>query len=281
MTPELIQKYTTSFSRFAPIKGTLVHYRIEGEGEPLVLIHGAFSSLHTFNPWTAILKKHFKVIRFTLMGFGLTGPNIFNDYTVTSHLAYFKTLMDMLGIKEFHIAGNSLGGWLAWEFALRYPERVKKLVLINASGYLNDDAIPLPFKVAQTPFANRIIKYSVNKSLLERFLREVFVDQTKITQRLIDRYYDLFSRDGNSDAFIHLVNSKYRDNTRALKKLQATTLVMWGDEDRWIPVKYAQSFYDNIPNSQLVIYNQVGHIPMEEIPEQSAQDVIDFLQEKN
>jgi pimeloyl-ACP methyl ester carboxylesterase len=274
----LVDKYTNKHSRFLPIRGTLIHYRVEGNGPNLLLLHGSFSSLHTFDPWVSQLAEKYRVIRLDLPGFGLTGPNADQCYTMQSFLFYIQTFAKMLDLGTFSLGGSSLGGWLAWEYALKHPEQVDKLILIDAAGFIDEDNLPLPFRMARTPFFNRVIKFAIRRTLLEEFVREVYYNKSKVTEQLIDRYYDLFTREGNPEAFLILVNGKFKDNTRALKQLKQPTLIMWGKEDRWLPVENAYKFHDFIPKNDMVIYDRVGHLPMEEIPEDTASDVDDFLQ---
>jgi len=278
---DLLFKYTTDASRFLVIDNMMIHYRDEGEGDVLLLLHGAFSSLHTFNDWNKQLKKHYRVIRLDLMGFGLTGPNDANDYSMENHIRVLKTFLNILKIEKCHVVGNSLGGWLAWEFTYRYPQKVDKLVLIDSAGFLEEENVPIPFKLARTPVFGRIIKYVVRPQILEQFLRQVYFDQSKVTEQLITRYYELFNREGNPDAFLKLVNQPVSDNTAALKHINNKTLILWGREDMWIPVHNAYRFHAMLINSTLKIYPKVGHIPMEEIPEESLLDVMNFLEEKN
>jgi pimeloyl-ACP methyl ester carboxylesterase len=275
---DLLFKYTTDASRFLVIDNMMIHYRDEGEGDVLLLLHGAFSSLHTFNEWNKSLKKHYRVIRLDLMGFGLTGPNDANDYSMENHIRVLKTFLNILKIEKCHVVGNSLGGWLAWEFTYRYPQKVDKLVLIDSAGFLEEENVPIPFKLARTPVFGRIIKYVVRPQILEQFLRQVYFDQSKVTEQLITRYYELFNREGNPDAFLKLVNQPVSDNTAALKHINNKTLILWGREDMWIPVHNAYRFHAMLNNSTLKIYPKVGHIPMEEIPEESLLDVMNFLE---
>jgi pimeloyl-ACP methyl ester carboxylesterase len=257
----------------------MIHYRIEGEGEPLLLLHGAFASLHTFEPWVKELSNRYKVIRYDLPGFGLTGPNMEDDYSMKTHLFYLDALITRLEIEQCYMVGSSLGGWLTWEYALLHPEKVKKIVLVDAAGFLDSASIPLPFKMARTPFLNNVIKYAIRKDLLANFLKDVYFDKTKVTPQLIQRYYDLFSRKGNAGAFLKLVNNKPKENTKKLKNLKTPTLVMWGKEDAWIPVANAYRFHNLLPHNELIIYDRVGHIPMEEIPVQTAEDLVSFLEQ--
>jgi pimeloyl-ACP methyl ester carboxylesterase len=277
---DLLFKYTTDASRFLVIDNMMIHYRDEGEGEVILLLHGAFSSLHTFNDWNKQLKKHYRVVRLDLMGFGLTGPNDANDYSMENHIRVLKTFLNILKIEKFHIVGNSLGGWLAWEFAYRYPQKVDKMVLIDSAGFLEEENVPLPFRLARTPVFGNIIKFVVRPQILEQFLRQVYFDQTKVTEQLINRYYELFNREGNPDAFLKLVNQPISDNTAALKHISNKTLILWGREDMWIPVHNAYRFHSMLINSTLKIYPKVGHIPMEEIPEESLLDLMNFLENK-
>ncbi len=274
---ELLRKYANEHSRFLVVDGAMIHYRDEGEGFPLVLLHGAFSSLHTFDAWTEQLRDTFRVIRYDLPGFGLTGPTPEQQYSMPRHLYYLETILDRLGVEECYLAGSSLGGWIAWEFALRHPERVRKLILIAAAGFLDERSIPLPFKLARVPFANHTIRYVVRRQVLEYFLREVYADPSRITPRLVDRYFDLFTREGNPEAFVRLVNGRVKDNTRHLREIRCPTLIQWGREDRWQPLENAYRFHREIPDTHLIIYEGVGHVPMEESPLITARDARQFL----
>jgi pimeloyl-ACP methyl ester carboxylesterase len=270
-------KYADKSSRFLVMDGAMVHYREDGHGETLLLLHGAFSSLHTFDEWVEELQHHFKVIRVDLPGFGLTDVKVDYQQGIAPFVQFIYNFLDRLGVKNFHIAGSSLGGWVSWEFALRHPDRVKSMILLNSAGFMDMEAIPLPFKMAKTPIVGRIVKYVVRRNILEQFLRQVYYDESKVNERLVDRYYDLFNRGQNPEAFFNLVNGHFRDNTRKLKYLEIPTLIIWGEEDRWIPVKYAYGFHKLIPKSRLIIYENVGHIPMEEIPQMTVEDALQFL----
>jgi pimeloyl-ACP methyl ester carboxylesterase len=274
---ELLLKYTNENSRFLVAKGNLIHYRDEGSGFPVLCLHGAFSSLHTWNSWTKELMPHYRVLRYDLPGFGLTGAIPEKNYSIEHHLSYMDDFLDVLGIEKCHIVGNSLGGWLAWEYAIARPSRVAKMILIDAAGFLDANSIPAPFTLARLPFADRIVKTVIQRDFLEIFLRQVYCDQSKITERLIDRYYDLFTREGNQEAFFLLVNQRLKENTRRLRHIDTPTLIMWGEEDEWIPVANADRFLQLIPDSEGIIYENVGHLPMEEIPKQTSADAIHFL----
>ena len=277
-TQELIQKYSLKCSKFMDLYGINIHFSDEGSGDVILLLHGVFSSLHTFNKWSEHLCKYYRVIRIDLPGFGLTGPSIDNEYGMDLYIGYIRKFMDNLGIDKFHIGGNSLGGWIAWEFAVAHEERINKMVLVNAAGYVSGGNYPLPFVIAQTPVLRQVFNYEiVPKVVVRRFLRQVIKDQYVVTDHLVDRYYDIIHREGNLEAFSRIANSKFIQNTNALRNIETPTLVLWGDEDAWISHHDAEKFKNDLKNVTVKIYKGVGHIPMEEIPELTANDVLNFL----
>ncbi len=275
-----LQKYTNDQSRFLVIDNAMVHYRDEGEGPVLLLIHGAFSSLHTYDGWTKMLKRDFRVLRLDLPGFGLSGTSEDHEYGIEKYVHWINCFLDRMGAETCHIAGSSLGGWLSWEYARKHPDRVDKMILIGAAGYLDLKNIPLPFKMARTPFASKLAKFVLRKSVLEVFVKQVYGDPSKITPELVDRYFDLFSREGNPEAFFALVNGRFKDNTRHLKKIQQPTLILWGEKDEWLPLDNAYRFLADLPHAELIIYEDTGHVPMEEVPVISAKDVRKFLRQE-
>ena len=275
----LFKKYTDNRSRFVSVNGSLIHYREEGAGEPLILLHGAFSSLHTFEDWTKILSKKYRVISLDLPGFGLTGAISEKDYCIENYLNYLEVFLDRLDIKKCSIAGNSLGGWIAWEYALTHIKQVEKLILISAAGFVDEGSIPAPFKLAKLPLFGKMFKYALQKPIFEKFVKEVYYDQTSISEETIDRYFDFFTCDGNMKAFFNIINQELHDNTEKLKNLYTPTLIIWGKEDAWLPAKNAHRFRDLLPNNRMLIYDGIGHIPMEEAPQRTVKAVYKFLKE--
>ncbi len=273
---ELIAKYTNEHSKFVEVQGLNIHYRDEGKGEVLLLVHGTFASLHCFDDWTEMLKSQYRIVRLDLPGFGLTGPNPAHKYSISLFTELLKDFLVALKIDKCSIAGNSLGGWLSWEFALKFPSMVNKLILIDSAGYINDNTYPLPFIIAQTPVLRNVFNY-VPKAVVRRFVKQVFYDQNKVTNEMVTRYYDLFHREGNKEAFVRLANSSFSQNTDNLIHLNLPVLVLWGKKDNWLSVTHADKFEKDLKFCTKIIYENAGHVPMEEIPEQTAKDVLNFL----
>ena len=148
---EILKKeFTYPDSKFINISGMDVHYRIIGQGKPLVLLHGTGASLHTWEEWGKILSNDFKVITLDLPAFGLTGPHFNNDYSIKAYSSFLDDFSNQIGLDSFALAGNSLGGRIAWAFALDQPEKVKQLILLDAAGFPNiEKSPPLAFQLAK------------------------------------------------------------------------------------------------------------------------------------
>jgi pimeloyl-ACP methyl ester carboxylesterase len=274
---ELEAKYAPKPSQFAEVQGLRVHYRDEGVGPPIVLIHGTSSSLHTWDGWVAELSKSHRVVRLDLPGFGLTGPNKTGDYKISTYVEFLDAFMDSLGIEKGSLGGNSLGGHIAWRFALAHPERVEKLILIDSAAYPLEK-VPAIFMLASVPGVNAVLRSVTPRALLEKNVREVYGDPSKVTDELVTRYYELVLREGNRQAFIDRVRSASEPwGEQDLAKVQAPTLVMWGELDRWIPISDGERMAKDVPNARLLRYPGVGHVPMEEIAAQTASDALSFL----
>jgi pimeloyl-ACP methyl ester carboxylesterase len=273
---ELKTKYAKPNSQFIEVNGMDVHYVDEGSGFPLVLVHGTAASLHTWDGWVNNLSGTFRIIRMDIPAYGMTGPNEGHDYSTDAYIDFMKKFLDKIGIKKCHMAGNSLGGRITWTFACLYPEYVRKIILIDPSGYPRQKDLPFVFRLVKMPVVRSIAWFMSPGFFVRKSLREVYGDDSKITKEIQDRYYHMALREGNREAFVARPLT-YKDLTGKLKTLAAPTLIMWGTDDEWIPLKDAHKFKRDIKNSKLILYENVGHIPMEEIPERTAKDAKEFL----
>lgn len=276
---ELKKQYSYEDSKVMNIVGMKVHYRVTGSGEPLVLLHGTGSSLHTWEGWTKELSDQYQVISLDLPGFGLTGKHFANDYSIKAYTDFLDIFLDKLGVTHINLAGNSLGGHIAWQYALDHSNRVKKLILLNASGFQKEDAdVTLAFRLANIPVVNKLMLRVTPKSLVESSLEEVYHNDNKVTDELVNRVHSLQLRRGNRQAFIDKSSYEYADRSADLKNINCPTLIQWGKHDAWFPVDWAKDFEAAIPNARVIIYDQAGHVPMEEIPEETARDARQFLE---
>jgi len=264
-------------SRFVDVAGVRAHFRDEGTGPVVVLLHGTGASLHTWDGWVAELADSFRIVRVDLPGFGLTGPRADHDYRIQVYADFVAAFAGRLGLDRFALAGNSLGGQIAWNFALQHPERVERLILVDPAGAPSHSPPSLAFRLARTPGARHLLRVATPRSFIERNLHEVYGDASLVTPDLVDRYHALTLREGNRDAFV--ARARLREHSRfdELGRLSVPTLIQWGERDRWIPVEQARLFADAIPGAELILYPDAGHVPMEEIPAATARDARAFL----
>ena len=278
---ELKRRWAQPPSQFLMVEGMQVHLRDEGprdDPQPLVLLHGTSDSLHTWDAWTAALKPQRRVIRFDLPGFGLTGPRPDNDYSIQAYVAFTRALLDRLGVQRCVLVGNSLGGEVAWASALAMPQRVQRLVLVDAAGYpLAGQNVPLAFRLAQTKSVRWLLEYVLPRGLVQDSLLSVYGDPTKVTPDLVDRYYDMALRAGNRHALGHRIDLVRADSSQSIKALTQPTLVLWGALDRLIPVQSGQRFARDIAGARLVVFEGLGHLPHQEDPVRTVQEVRRFL----
>jgi pimeloyl-ACP methyl ester carboxylesterase len=282
---ELKKEYANEQSEFVEVNGMQVHYRDEGTGFPIVLMHGTAASLHTYDAWTKQLSKDYRVIRLDLPAFGLTGPNKNAEYSIESYTKFLSQFLEKIKVDKFYLAGNSLGGNIAWNYAAEYPEKVLKLILIDASGLPTFIPQPPIFKMAKTPILNSLFLYITPKFFIRKNIEQVYGDKLKVTDALVTRYHKMSLRTGNRKAFIDRAKTDFnvaeKVNLVKLKSVKTTTLLIWGAKDTWIPLGNGKRMDSMLPNSKLVILENSGHVPMEENPKESLEFLKSFLNESS
>ncbi|HAA15647.1 MAG TPA: alpha/beta hydrolase [Cytophagales bacterium] len=281
----LKEKYTDQYSTFFPFQGMDVHYRDQGEGPPLYLLHGTGASLHTWDVWTQkIVSKGYRVVRLDLPAYGLTGAHPDGDYSPAMYLGLLEALRNHLELDSLVIVGNSFGGFLSWQYAINHSSRVSKMVLLDPSGAPRKDSVnkssPLIVRLARTKGVGEVLSKFTPRSIIEGNLKEVYYHDSLVAEETIDRYHELSLREGNRKAFIDRVRNPYQaTGWEQLSTLEVPTLIMWGEQDEWIPVADAERFHQAIPNSRVLIYPALGHVPMEEDPAGTVDDVLSFISE--
>ena len=275
---ELKVIYTDAESEWTEIMDMEVHYKQEGSGHPLILLHGTGASLHTWDGWVDYFDDQLTTYRMDLPAFGLTGPHPDKDYTIESYVRFVDAFAKAKQLDTFAIAGNSLGGYIAWMYAVEHPQKVSHLILLDAAGYPQKGASnALAFKIANNPLLRPIMKQITPKSFIEKNLVQVYADDDKITDALINRYHDMALRSGNRQAFIDRVHTVHQDNSGRITEIKCPTLIQWGSEDTWVAPINGERFKEDIPHAELVYYENAGHTPMEEIPNRTAIDALRFI----
>jgi pimeloyl-ACP methyl ester carboxylesterase len=275
---EVDKEYTNQESEFTELGENKIHYRDTGTGDNLVLLHGVASSLHTWSAWADNLKDYFRLIRPDLPGFGLTGPRADSDYSLTSYDTFLNRFFDAVNLNEFSLVGNSFGGYLALRYALKHPDRVNKIILLNTMEL--EKGWPFPLKIGQYPILNQLNNFTP-KTLIRNLLTYLYGNPDRVSEDLVERYYKLLRREGNRQAIVNFVKETMNNSSfnivKRLGELATPVLIQWGLKDPWFPVSHAEVLRENLNDVSLVTYLAAGHMPMEEIPEQTAQDAKSFL----
>jgi len=279
---ELKARWAQPPSTFIEINGQQVHLRDEGPRHdplPILLVHGTSASLHTWQGWAEGLRGERRVVRFDLPGFGLTGPNRQNDYSIERYVLFVRSVAARLGIDRFVIAGNSLGGQVAWATAAALPQRVDRLILVDAAGLAGAAGdVPLAFRVARLPVLRNVAPYALPRGLVEGSLRRLYGDPGKVTPQLVDLYSDMARREGNRAALARQIEQAADGpDPAALAKIRVPTLVLWGGRDRLLPPSLGERFARDIPGARLVVLEELGHMPQEEDPGRTLAEVRRFL----
>ncbi|WP_144150393.1 alpha/beta fold hydrolase [Paraburkholderia sp. BCC1885] len=278
----LRRRYTQPGSKFVSIMGTEVHYVDEGSGEPLVMIHGFAASLHTWDGVAEELARSHRVIRLDLPPFGVTGPlrsasGAIETMDLPAYRRFIDTFMQALGIGRVMLIGNSLGGLISWDYAVRHRDQVKRLVLIDSAGF------PMKLPIYIGLFNSALVRMSapwwLPEPIIRSAVRNVYGDARRLAAPVLRRYIEFFHGEGTRTAIGKMVPTlDFADlDTDVLKTVDVPTLVLWGAKDRWIPPAHAAEFAQRIPGARSIMYDGLGHIPMEEDPQRVLADLRAFL----
>ncbi len=276
----LVARWAPPPSDFIDLHGQLVHVRDEGprgDPSPIVLIHGTSASLHTWQGWSAALRARRRVITFDLPAFGLTGPfsgrYAQSTYRGDDYARFVLDLLDALGVARAVLGGNSFGGEVAWRVASLAPQRVERLILVDAAGYpFEPQSVPIGFQLARVPVLNRLTEWLLPRGVVESSVRAVYGDPSKVTSALVDRYFELTLREGNRRALVQrfqamqVDSESYSGNRERIRALKMPVLVLWGGRDRLIPPTTARLYQADLPAATVVVFDTLGHVPQEEDP---------------
>ncbi|MFN2258978.1 MAG: alpha/beta fold hydrolase [Parasphingopyxis sp.] len=266
-----------SHTRYIELDGARIRVREDGPADApvLVLLHGFTMSLESWDGWVDRLAGDYRIIRFDLLGHGLTGPDPLKRYAPEERVETLGRLLDALDIERATLGGNSFGGLVAWRYAARHPERVDRLILVDSGAYSIYGVADEPVPVA--PAIQAHLRNPTDAGFAAS-MGTIFADRSRISEARFAQIRAMM--EGNGDAFVdHLAEFTLPDPTPDLARIAAPTLILWGEEDRLIPLEQASRLASAIPNARLVTYPGVGHAPQEEISARSAADVRRFLED--
>lgn len=272
-------------STFVNVNGVRTHYVAKGQGDdPIIFIHGFSSSLYTWSACLDAIAQQHRVYSLDLEGFGFSDkPAV--DYTIDGYLDFVAHFMDALNIKSAVFCGNSMGGNISWRAALKYPDRVSKLILVDASGYPSEDAgkhsgLPFLLRLGRLPGVGELFGFLASRGQIRASLESAYCEDSKVTDHTVDMYYYPLKTEGGMRAVLARMRGSREDLKEWADKIPSLTLptlIIWGEKDTWIPVENGRHFHEDIAGSELVVLPQCGHLPQEEFPAEFSKHVLDFL----
>jgi pimeloyl-ACP methyl ester carboxylesterase len=203
-----------------------------------------------------------------LPAFAITGPNPEQDYSIQNYVAFLDQFLGKLNVKQCYLAGNSLGGLIAYQYAAIHPDKVKKIILIDPAGYPNHQAKgSLAFKLGKIPVLKNILTIITPISIVRKSLEDTYSDKSKVSDGLVELYRDMACREGNRKALLIRLQTDQHGDTSLVSKVIMPAMLIWGSDDQVIPLDNAFKFQRDLPNDTLIVLPNVGHLPMEETPE--------------
>ena len=278
----LERRWAPAPSQFIKVAGLRLHIRDTGprDGPAVLLIHGFGSSLHTWEAWASLLEDRFRVVSLDVPGWGLTGPDPSGSYSDERSVAVVAALMDRLEIAQTAVVGSSMGGRIAWRFAAAKPARVSKLVLMAPDGFasLGRGYGQAPERL---PWLMRLLPYTTPKPFLRMAMQNAYAAPDALTDAVVGRYHAMLLAPGVRRAILdRILQTRLVPPEPILATIRAPVLLLWGERDSAVPASHAVDYERALPDARTVILPGIGHVPMEEAPEASAQALRTFLEGK-
>ena len=265
------------------IKGHTIFYILKGEGEPLLLVHGYGAGFWVWEKQIDILSHSYRVYALDLLGHGFSDrPKI--DYTPETYIHFLRDFMDGVGIERATLIGNSMGGGIAWVMAALFPERVKRLILINCVPpdvleQVRNESFRMLAAVKDIPLLSYLVIASRNKNSIKAILKECVSDIRLITPEIVIRQYQL-SRIKGTTWVLYSTLQNGKDTSKMgdyFSRIHHPTLLIWGEKDLIFPLYVGENLRQAIKGSKLFVIEKSGHIPMWETPEVVNQAILNFL----
>ncbi|HSK40698.1 MAG TPA: alpha/beta hydrolase, partial [Arenibaculum sp.] len=273
--PSMVERYADDRSRFVAVDGAVIHYKDEGSGPVLALVHGSADSLVSWEPWVERLKDDYRIIRLDLPGAGLSRDTADADYSIAGYARFLEGFRRAVGVEHWAVAGHSVGGAVAWNHALAHPGRVDALILVGATGYPVER--PLLWRLGGLPGVGQALSMLTPRFMVEQNLREATARPDVVTDAVVQRFHDLLRVEGNREALRRQMALNSFDGWERIREIEVPTLVLWGEADPWLPKSLGERFHADVEGSELNIVPGVGHLVPLEAPDVSARAVGAFL----
>jgi len=276
----------TADPRYLRVGNLRISYTDAGEGPAVLLLHGLGHSTHG---WRKVVEPlaaaGYRVMAVDLPGFGWSDKP--GGYSLEGYVEFVRDWFDLHCIERATVIGNSMGGAITAAVAGLMPERVSAAVLVDPGGFGRD--VSWALRLAGL----RVVRSALNLRLtpwrVRRALRFVYADTALIEDDEVERIIEISELPGSREAFVEIAHKVI--GLRGLRPglglgdiphdITAPTLIVWGRQDRIIPLSHAQLAQQAIPDAELVVFDHCGHCPQLEVPEQFSAAVLDFLQRRN
>jgi pimeloyl-ACP methyl ester carboxylesterase len=264
---------------------TTLYSEIYGQGDPLLCIHGFGACLYSWRNFVGPFSKDYQLILIDLKGCGKSPKPHDTKYSTQDHADLLYQFILEHDLRNLTLIGNSLGGALSLLLSIMLKEagesaRLKSLILIDAGAY--KEYIPHYLKLLKVPLLNLVVYLIPSGLFVRAILRKAYHDPDKITEEQINAYTAPIAAPGAKHALLEtgkqLVPANFDELIKKYKDIRVPTLIIWGRQDRLIPVKVGELLQRDIANSTLKIIEACGHAPQEEKPEETVPLVLEFLQ---
>ncbi|HPI93328.1 MAG TPA: alpha/beta fold hydrolase [Deltaproteobacteria bacterium] len=253
------------------------------QGKDLVFIHGFGTSLEIWEKNIGELSKRHRVWAFDIPGFGYSDLNGFPDYLPTM-TQFLKGFLDTLKIEKATLAGLSLGGAISMKFAIDYPRSVENLILVDSGGLGTD--LPLSMRIASLPYLGELLTRP-SKKMVRAFLTPLVYDPALLDEAWLDFYAEIYARPGFHASFMRALRAicnlsgpriELLNQIRSrINEITAPTLILWGRQDASFPPDHAYFARDRIANSRIHLFEECGHMPNFEKPDEFNRVILEFL----
>ncbi|HHO75562.1 MAG TPA: alpha/beta hydrolase [Deltaproteobacteria bacterium] len=264
-------------SQFTKIKDFDIHYIHQGEGEPVILIHGGGMWLYSYRHNLPELAKHFSVYALDMPGSGYTQCLTDNpSYSIDAMADAMTGFMVNLNIPHASLVGHSWGGGWAIHFAQKYPDQVKSLILIDSSGLDVKDV--MEWELLKYPILGNILVRLISEDMVRKRLERSFYQRDRVTCDMVKEVYTPMTFTENRKALLLLCrNQDWGLTEKSLDRISKPILLVWGDKDLYLDPRLANQFMKRCLHIKPAMIEQCGHSPHEEYPETVNRLIMDFL----
>lgn len=294
----VIARFADAQSKFIDVDGVNLHYKDQGSGPVVLLVHGTLGDLADWDGWAEVLSKRYRVLRLDMPAFGLSGPLRSGNYSADRMLSLIDAFMDQMGAERFAIAGTSYGGLVAFRYASTRVDRITALILANSAGVeygkrpaqIANASLPTPLSgAAPAPAsvpageqrANIFTDPVITAADVEVNLRHVLANQALVTPLMVARKLAFTNMQGRLEESIAGRKLYERgDPLQMLARVRAPALVLWGAGNKALDPKTADAFVAALKNAcstERIVYNDAGHLLIVDKAAQSAADAMAFL----